>query len=146
MWILAGQKPEPFLSYLQTYPDPELQALLNNPAELKRNINFLERMMPEGAPQVVDGIPHSDLNSSTIWGTKYDPKTAKMTVRFQGGSEYEYDGIPPNVYQAVAQGAASARTDGQNEYGRWWKNKNPSAGAALNQYVKEMGFPYQKIK
>ncbi len=145
LWILAGQQEDAFLQYLQQYSTPETQALLRNPAELERVIQFLHEMMPSGRQPVVDGIQHADLNSSTIWGTQYDPSSGKMRVRFQGGSEYEYDGVPANIYRAFSQGQANAQTDGQNQYGRWWQGKNPSMGAAMNQYIKAGNFPYRRL-
>lgn len=146
LWILAGQQREPFLDYLAQFPSPATQALLANPQELERVISFLSEMMPQGEQPVVDGIQHADLNSSNIWGTKYNQATGQMTVRFQGGSEYEYEGVPPNIYRAFSQGEASAKTNGRNRYGTWWENKNPSLGAAMNQYIKQGNFPYRKIK
>lgn len=145
LWILAGQNEQAFLEYLTTYPTPETQALLRNPTELQRVVAFLGEMMPQGEPLVAGGMPHADLNSSTIWGTQYDPQSGNMKVRFQGGAEYVYQGIPPNIYRAFSQGQAAARTQGSNDYGSWWVGKNPSLGAALNQYIKAGGFPYQRI-
>jgi hypothetical protein len=146
LWILSGQQEQAFISYLREFPSPETQALLNNPTELSRVINFLNQMMPQGEQPVVDGIQHSDLNSSNIWGSRYDPKTGKLLVRFQGGSLYEYDGVPANIYRAFEKGNASARTNGRNQYGTWWVNKNPSMGAALNQYIKAGGFNYRRLR
>ncbi len=146
LWVLAGQQEQAFISYLRTFPTPQTQSLLNNPTALSHTIQQLNRMMPQGEPPVIDGIQHADLNSSNIWGTQYNPKTGKMKVRFQGGSEYEYDGVPQNIYRAFSKGNASARTKGRNEYGEWWPNKNPSLGAAMNQYIKAGNFPYRKIK
>jgi len=68
-----------------------------------------------------------------------------MKVRFQGGAEYEYDGVPTNIYRAFSQGNAAAKTDGQNQYGKWWQGKNPSMGAAMNQYIKQGGFNYRRL-
>jgi len=146
LWMLANSKEDAFVKYLHNYPSENTRSLLQNPAELERTIQYLHAMMPSGQPPVVDGIPHADLNSSNVWGTLYDPSTKKMKVRFQGGAEYEYDGIPKNIYNAVAAGNASARTKGQNRYGIWYRGKNPSIGAALNQYVKEMKFPYRRVR
>lgn len=146
LWILAGQQEQAFISYLRDYPTPRTKALLNNPTALSHTIDQLSRMMPQGHQPVIDGIQHSDLNSSNIWGTAYDPRTGKMKVRFQGGSEYEYDGVPQNIYRAFAKGNASAKTKGKNQYGEWWPNKNPSLGAAMNQYIKAGGFNYRKIR
>jgi hypothetical protein len=146
LWILAGQQEQAFISYLRDYPTPQTKALLNNPTALSHTIDQLSRMMPQGEQPVIDGIQHADLNSSNIWGTAYDPRTGKMKVRFQGGSEYEYDGVPQNIYRAFAKGNASAKTKGKNQYGEWWPNKNPSLGAAMNQYIKAGGFNYRRIR
>lgn len=146
LWILSGQNEEAFLQYLTTYPTEETQGLLRNPLELQRVISFLNQMMPPGEPLVVDGMPHADLNSSNVWGMQYDAKTRRMKVRFQSGAEYIYDEIPQNIYNAFKHGDASAKTTGSNEYGAWWVGKNPSLGAALNQYIKAGGFPYQRIR
>lgn len=146
LWVLAGQQEQPFINYLREYPSNETQALLANPTLLSQTISQLSQMMPQGTPPFINGIQHSDLNSSNVWGTAYDQKTGKMRVRFQGGSEYEYDGIPANIYRAFAKGNASAKTKGKNRHGEWWPNKNPSLGAALNQYIKAGGFPYRKLR
>lgn len=147
LWVLAGQDPQNFISYLRTYPTPATQALLTNPMQLNATIEQLQREMPPGKPAFsVHGIPHADLNSSNVWGANYDPQSGKMRVRFQGGSEYEYDGIPQNIFKAFISGNASAKTSGKNKYGQWWVGKNPSLGAALNQYIKAGNFPYKKIR
>ncbi len=145
LWILAGQQPQAFISYLRSFPTPDTQSLLNNPAQLNATIEQLNHMMPQGQQPFINGIQHADLNSSNIWGTAYDPKTGKMRVRFQGGSEYEYDGVPANIYNAFTKGNASAKTQGKNQYGQWWVGKNPSLGAAMNQYIKAGNFPYRRL-
>jgi flagellin-like hook-associated protein FlgL len=145
LWMLAGQQEDAFMQYLQEYSTPETQALLRNPAELERIVQFLHAMMPSGQQPVVDGMQHADLNSSTIWGHQYNPSTKKMKVRFQGGSEYEYDNIPANIYRAFSNGDAAATTNGQNDYGKWWISKRPSLGASLNQYIKQGGFNYRRL-
>lgn len=144
LWILAGQNEDAFVEYLHTYPTAATRSLLNNPGELNRVIEFLSAMMPQGQPAMMHGFQHTDINSSNIWGTKYDAKTGKLGVRFQGGAEYEYDGVPENIYRAFASGNASAKTTGSNNYGAWWEGKNPSMGAALNQYIKAGGFNYRR--
>lgn len=146
LWILAGQQPQAFISYLRTFPTPATQQLVSNPVQLNATIEQLTRMMPPGEPPVIHGIQHADLNSSNVWGAAYDPKTSKMRVRFQGGSEYEYDGIPANIFNAFIHGNAEARTTGKNKYGRWWRGKNPSLGAALNQYIKAGAFNYRRLR
>ncbi len=146
LWILAGQQPQAFISYLRTFPTIATQSLLNNPEQLNDTITKLSEMMPEGQPPLINGIQHADLNSSNVWGANYDPGSGKMKVRFQGGSEYEYDGIPQNIFNAFIKGNAAAKTSGKNQYGEWWENKSPSLGAALNQYIKAGKFNYRKIR
>lgn len=146
LWILSGQNEDAFINYLRTYPSAQTNALLNNPTALSVVIRQLTQMMPPGEAPVVDGIAHADLNSSNIWGSAYDPKTRRMKVRFQGGSEYEYDGVPPNIYRAFASGNAAAKTSGKNQYGEWWRGKFPSLGSAMNQFIKTGKFNYRKLK
>lgn len=146
LWILSGSQPQAFISYLRSFPTPSTQELLRNPTLLSATIDQLDRSIPQGEQPVVDGIPHADLQSSNIWGANYDPKSGKMKVRFQGGSEYEYDGVPQNIFNAFIKGNAVAQTSGQNEYGRWWRGKSPSVGSAMHQYIKRGQFPYRKIR
>lgn len=146
LWILSGQQPQAFISYLRTYPTKDTQQLLNNPSLLNETIEQLNRMIPQGETNFINGIPRADLNSSNIWGAAYDPRSGKMRVRFQGGSEYEYDGVPQNIFRAFIKGNASAKTSGQNQYGKWWKNKSPTLGGSFHQYIKLGGFPYKKIR
>lgn len=146
LWVLAGQQPNAFISYLRSFPTPATSQLVNNPNQLNATIVQLQQMMPQGEPPIVNGIQHADLNSSNVWGAAYDPRTGRMKVRFQGGSEYEYDGVPENIFRAFIKGNASARTKGRNQYGQWWVGKNPSLGAALNQYIKAGGFNYRRLR
>jgi hypothetical protein len=146
LWILAGQQPQAFISYLRTFPTQDTQQLVRNPDQLNATIVQLSQMMPPGEPPVINGIQHADLNSSNVWGAAFNQKTGKMRVRFQGGSIYEYDGIPRAIFDAFIHGNAEAKTNGQNQYGRWWKGKNPSLGAALNQYIKAGNFSYRRIR
>lgn len=146
LWILAGQQPQAFISYLRSFPTEATSQLLGNPSQLNSTIEQLQQMMPQGQPPIIHGIPHADLNSSNVWGAAYDPKSGKMKVRFQGGSEYEYDGVPENIFRAFIKGNASAKTKGRNQYGQWWVGKNPSLGAALNQYIKAGNFNYRKTR
>jgi hypothetical protein len=147
LWILAGQNEQAFLQYLTNYPTQGTQDLLRNPEELQRVINYLTAMMPPGGEQPVrDGVPHADLNSSNIFGFRYNPKDGKLKVRFQSGSVYEYDKVPPNLFNAFRQGSAAAKTQGQNQFGRWWVGKNPSLGAAFHEYIRNQGFNYRRLR
>lgn len=145
MWILAGQDPSAFAQYLQTYPDPELNALARNPEELRRNIEFLSRMMPKGEQPSSEGIQHAPINSSNIYGFKYDPKTGKLLVKFQEGNVYQYQGVPPQIFDIFQKGAIAAKTNGQNNFGRWWTGKIPSLGASFYELIRQGGYPYKKL-
>lgn len=146
LWTLAGGKPEAFVKYLQTFPTRATQALLQDPEQLKQVIEDLAKRMPMGEQPSQDGISPAPMQSSNIWGAKYDHRTGRLMVKFHGGSIYEYSGISPYIWKAFISGDASARTEGKNQYGQWWVGKNPSLGAALNQYIKEGGFRYRRIK
>lgn len=146
LWILAGGQPNAFASYLREFPDPELKYLANNPKLLASTIQQLQRSNPITRNAQADGIQQAPLQSSNVYGFRFDPKSKKLQVRFQGGSLYEYDDVPDVIFNLFSKGNASARTNGRNRFGSWWKNKNPSLGASLNQYIKAGGYNYRKIR
>lgn len=145
LWILSGGDPDSFVSYLQTIPDPALRALAENPTQLQQVIYELGRRItvPEG--EVSGGIPKADLQSSNVYGFQYNPRTGKLAVRFNGGSVYEYEGVPPVIFKAFSAGAIPAKTSGSNDFGQWWVGKIPSLGAAFYELIREGGYPYQKV-
>lgn len=145
LWILAGQNPDAFINYLRTFPDPELNALLRNPSQLAATIQNLQRTMPQGELPSADGIPHAPLNSSNIYGFRYDQKSGRLLVRFQSGSVYGYQGVPPGVFKVFQEGAVPATTNGQNKFGKWWTGKIPSLGAAFYQLIRSGGYPYVRL-
>lgn len=145
LWILSGGNEEAFVNYLRTFPDPALNALLQNPQQLFLTIEQLKRNMPAGQHQEADGIEKAPLESSNIYGFKYEPKNGRLLVRFQNGSVYGYQGIHPGVFKAFQSGAVPAKTTGQNQYGRWWTGKQPSLGAAFYNLIRQGGYPYQKL-
>lgn len=146
LWVLAGQQEQAFISYLRDYPSPATRDLLENPTKLAQTLQYLAYHNPPSPKVPIDGIPHAALNSSNIWGSRYNPKNHQMVVRFQGGSEYRYYNIPAQIYKIFSAGNARAKTKGRNRYGEWWVGKNPSLGAAMHQFIKEAGYPYEKIK
>lgn len=145
LWILAGGQEDAFVGFLRTYPDPSLNSLLRNPQLLMSTIDRLNRTMPQGARGSANGIPEAPIDSSNIYGFQYDPKSGHLKVRFQSGSVYSYQGVPPGVFQVFKAGAVPAKTSGQNQYGRWWTGKMPSLGAAFYQMIRQGNYPYQKI-
>ncbi len=146
LWILAGGQPEAFVSYLREFPDPQLNAILQNPTHLVQIIEQLQRNNPIKHLGQEDGIQQANLQSSNVYGFRFNPQTKKMQVRFQEGAVYEYDDIPDVIFNLFSHGNASAKTTGSNRFGAWFRGKNPSLGAALNQYIKQGGYAYRKLK
>lgn len=146
LWILSGGNPEAFVSYLRTVPDPSLNAILQRPEILNSLIQRFQTEMPQGIKPVEDGVEKSDLQSSNVWGSRYDPRSGRLRVKFNEGQVYEYQGVPPMIAKLFQAGAASAKTNGKNRFGAWWVGKNPSAGASVHQYLKAGGYPYQRVK
>lgn len=152
LWILSGENPDVFRQYLQTFPDPELNALATNPTKLNQVISDLSQKVTIPAGEVSpEGVAKAQLQSSNVYGFKYNPKSKKLLVQFQGneqpgqGPVYKYDNVPPVIFKIFASGAVPAKTSGSNKWGRWWKGKNPSLGAAMYQLIKLGGFPYQRV-
>lgn len=145
LWVLSGGDRDAFISYLHTIPDPALNQLARNPYELNRTINRLSQQitMPHG--EVQQGIPKADLNSSNVYGFSYNPRDRHLYVRFNNGGVYEYNGVPAQVFKIFAAGAVPCKTTGQNQWGRFWKGKIPSLGAAFYEMIREGGYPYQKV-
>ncbi len=146
LWILSGGNPEVFTQYLNTFPDQSLQALLRNPTQLAQVLEQLSRQMPQGERGSADGIQQAPIESSNIYGFRYDPNSGKMKVRFQSGSVYEYNGVPPAIFRIFQHGAIPARTTGRNQFGQWWTGKFPSLGAAFYQLIRQGNYPYQRLQ
>jgi hypothetical protein len=149
LWILSGQQPNAFVDYLRTYPGDGLKELAANPTRLAQVLQRLQAESPERQIGVdANGIEDTQFPSSNVSGMKYDPKTGKLLVKFHGENGepvYQYDGVPPQIFQLLQHGNAFAKTKGKNKWGQWWPMKNPSIGAALNQWIKKAGYPYQRL-
>ena len=113
-----------------------------------RSENPVEELSPTPTPQpeLTQAIP-----SSNIEGFAYDDKTNRLLVRFLGdypnreGPIYAYEGIPKVIFELFQSGAIPARTDGKNQWGKWWKGKVPSIGASMYTLIKNGGYPYQRL-
>lgn len=112
-------------------------------------IELIQQEEPIVTPK--EPIPLAPHESSQINGFAYDPETGKLQVQFHGkypqaaGSEYEYDDVPPWVFDLFQRGAIGPKTSGENRWHRWEKGKTPSHGAAMNALIKAGGFNYRKI-
>ena len=151
LWILSGEDPQKFAQYAATFPDPALNELAQDPRRLNLVVEKLSRTITSGIEGASDGVPMAAMASSNIYGFRYDPRTGKLLVKFQGdvgksnGSVYEYDKVPPNVYKIFRDGAIPAKTQGHNRFGRWWRGKKPSLGAAFYEMIKLGGYDYKQI-
>lgn len=151
LWILAGGKEDAFIDYLRTFPDPQLNQLARRPEQLEGVIQRLQSTISQAHGEVADGIPKADLNSSNIFGFSYNPQSKRLYVKFQGngaygdGPVYEYEGVPPQIFKIFKNGAVPAKTSGQNRFGKFWKGKIPSLGAAFYEMIRKAGYPYSKI-
>jgi len=147
LWVLSGGDQNAFVNYLRTFPGEDFASILNNPTLLDQTISQLQRQIPQGQPSVgSDGIPNTQLQSSNVEGMKYNPRTQKLLMKFHGGSVYQYDQVPQNIFKLIEHGNAFAQTKGKNRYGQWWPMKNPSLGAAVNQYLKQGGYNYSRLR
>lgn len=145
VYILSGGDPQAFASYLQTVPDPELNSLARNPSQVQALFNQLHGKISIPHGEVEEGIPKAPLQSSNVYGFSYDPTSSKMFVRFNSGSVYQYENVPPAAFKAFTRFGVPAKTSGRNSYGQWWKGKSPSMGASFYEIIKNGPFPYQKV-
>ena len=145
LWNIAGGNADVFVDYLKSVPDPALNALLQNPTQLQNIIRRLEENQPQQRNRESDGVQQSPIQSSNVWGFNYDQNSNKLLVKFNEGGIYEYNNVPRHIFELFRRGAVPAKTEGQNNYGKWWKGKEPSIGAALAELIKKGGYPYQKV-
>lgn len=145
LWQISGSNPSVFARYMSQVPDPALNNFARNPAMMRNLIERFSQEQPPQSPIQVQGIEKAPLNSSNIWGFNYDPKSGKLLVRFQKGSVYEYEGVPPHIFRIFQAGAIPAKTNGQNQFGRWWIGKNPSLGASFYDLIRSGPYAYEQV-
>lgn len=144
LYLLAGGDPKAFAKYAKQVPDANINRIAANRTTLDNALNKLQGSIQISKGEEA-GIPQAGLQSSTVYGFKYSPKNKRLFVKFQGDGVYKYDNVPSVIARLFMDGASRAKTQGSNRYGAWWQGKKPSLGAALNQHIKNLGFPYQKI-
>lgn len=144
LYLLAGGDPKAFAKYAKQVPDANINRIAANKTTLENALNKLQGSIQISKGEEA-GIPQAGLQSSTVYGFKYSPKNKRLFVKFQGDGVYKYDNVPSTIAKLFMNGASMAKTQGSNKFGAWWKGKKPSLGAALNQHIKNLGFPYQKI-
>jgi hypothetical protein len=121
--------------------------------QLEWIVSRIEELSQAGAPP---GPPEKirmarPFPSSNIHSFGYDDKTDRLFVKFQGdfpdqnGPVYGYEGVPKQIFELFRAGAVPARTDGQNQWGRWWKGKQPSLGSSLYTLIAGGNYPYHRL-
>lgn len=108
---------------------------------------------PQGGHfEPIPGLEPAPYESSNINAFKYDPKSQKLVVKFQGkypsqnGPVYAYEGVPKNIFEVFARGAVAPKTSGHNRWHRWKKGVTPSHGAAMYALIREGNFPFRKLR
>lgn len=109
----------------------------------------------EQAPTTSEAVPPLEpapYESSNINAFKYDPKSKKLIVKFQGkypsqnGPVYAYDNVPKNIFDVFARGAVAPKTSGKNRWHTWKKGVTPSHGAAMYALIREGNYNYRKLR
>lgn len=126
-----------------------LGLLWNRIEELRSQVE--PSLTPPAPPQPQDDEFERSMPSSNVEGFAYDPKNQRLYVRFLGkhpdpnGPVYQYEGVPSNIFDIFRRGAIPAKTNGRNKWGRWWRGKYPSMGAAMYHLIRAGRYPYQRV-
>lgn len=145
LWRMAKGDIRAFVQYLATFPNGAFNNVLQNREVLTQVIKDLNEQVSIPAGEESLGIPAAPLQSSNIKGFTFDDRNNALIIQFQNGSIYGYGGVPKAVFEQFRQGAARAKTTGRNQWGQWWTGKQPSLGAAMWEFIRRGGFPYQKL-
>lgn len=145
LWHISGGNVNAFRDYMSQVPDPALNRLASSPVQMMQVIQRLQQNQPQERNREIDGIPQAPLQSSNIWGFQYDPRSRKLWVRFQGDGIYEYQGVDPKDFSVFKAGAVPAKTEGKNNFGFWYRGKNPSLGSAFYEMIRKKGYAFQKV-
>ncbi len=116
--------------------------------------NIAEQVAPESEeppPPNTPELPAAPHPSSNINGFRYDDKTGKLLVKFQGdypaqnGPIYAYEGVPKHIFDVFRRGAVAPKTSGSNAWHTWKQGVTPSHGAAMSALIKNGGYQYQRV-
>ena len=55
------------------------------------------------------GMRRRSVSSSSVASVGYDPETRTMEIEFHSGSVYEYQEVPPEVFQALMEAPSKGR-------------------------------------
>lgn len=109
------------------------------------------------APLERDVKPIQALKSSNVRYASYDPEKQKLQVlfapsgKYTKGQIYEYFDVPAEDVESFRAGADAAVTTGENAFRAWYRGKDPSLGAAFDEFIKQRDekgdykYPYRVI-
>jgi len=127
------------------FNDPQAAIDARREAAQRREEVATRRRENMGVTRARRDLRPSVMRSSNVAGYGYDESTEKCVITFHGGSMYEYSHVSLTEWLHLIVGDATCRTSGQNAYGRWWRGKSPSVGAAVHKYLIRGGKPYRKL-
>lgn len=85
------------------------------------------------------------VQSSNVKGYKYDTENKTLIITFNDNSEYLYEFIEFEEFEAISKGDAICTTEGSNKFGSWFVGKTPSVGAAIWRWLIRKGAWYTKL-
>jgi len=150
LWHVSGGNPESFAQNAASFPDPDLEEYLRQPGALESVVAQMSEQ-PPAPPAESDGIPESDIESSNVFGMKFNKDTGELQVKYNGkdqkgaGPTYSYQGVSPKMYEILSKGMLPPDTSGENKYHKWTRGVTPSLGGSVNKLLIRSGSPYQKI-
>lgn len=133
--------------------EPMSEELKQALVQLTQHITNRIQQLREEEGRITGGTPLEPAPhpSSNINAFQYDPKTQKLRVKFQdkypgqNGPQYQYEGVPPFIFDVFRRGAVAPKTSGKNAWHRWKKGVTPSLGASMSALVKAGGYQYSRL-
>jgi hypothetical protein len=85
------------------------------------------------------------VQSANVKAWKYDTEFETLEIEFNDGSKYLYEFVSFEEYTKITEGRARCKTEGENQYGKWFVGKTPSVGAAVYKFLVESGKMFVKL-
>jgi hypothetical protein len=85
------------------------------------------------------------VQSANVKAWKYDTEFETLEIEFNDGSKYLYEFVSFEEYTEITEGRARCKTEGENQYGKWFVGKTPSVGAAVYKFLVESGKMFVKL-
>ncbi|MHA1277093.1 MAG: hypothetical protein ACTSQ8_07900 [Candidatus Helarchaeota archaeon] len=100
--------------------------------KVKGRVVNKEAILKAGAKRARKNMAPPGLRSAAIESLGYDMKTQQMAVKYhQSSTIYIYPNVSYDLFVQVYSGNDWCRTSGSNPWGKWWRTKRPSVGAAM---------------